>query len=317
MTKKKPNMVLNIVFITGHSDDQCKLVCRTATSNHGHMLNTKVLDGTLCTRNSFNKCVNGYCLPAACDNHLYSKAQLDKCGICNGNHDTCIDVIKTLHKDQLMQLMQQTNHKEYHDVVLIPSGSLNIEIVQMGHPNDLNFIALMADNGTYLLNGNSIIQTYPIEFDYGGVTFNYSGSHTTTEWVKSIHIRKLTRELRVQIFSRLDKYRYDDIISCKYTMPLPDPQPQYKSSMSTSPSTTPTPTMTTPATTTTTMQMVQMQFSWSTSEFSKCNKICRGTMFRSVKCIQLQSNEYRTVNAVNCYLPRPTSEMPCNTNCKL
>lgn len=42
------------------------------------MLKNKVTDGTSCTVDSFDKCVNGICRPAGCDNELNSIAKLGK-----------------------------------------------------------------------------------------------------------------------------------------------------------------------------------------------------------------------------------------------
>lgn len=36
----------------------------------------QVIDGTSCTHDSFNKCVNGLCRLAGCDNILFSSAVL-------------------------------------------------------------------------------------------------------------------------------------------------------------------------------------------------------------------------------------------------
>lgn len=105
------------------------------------MIADKVIDGTPCTQDSLNKCVNGVCRPAGCDNVLYSKSQLDKCGVCNGNNDSCIDVSEVMHKNQLIHLKDSyTRSQLYYDVCRIPAGSSNIDIVQMGHLEDMNYI---------------------------------------------------------------------------------------------------------------------------------------------------------------------------------
>lgn len=130
-----------IRFLAAYPTDECKLFCRVTNSNHYYPLSEKVIDGTACTQDTFNKCVNGVCRPAACDNQMFSKSQLDKCGVCNGNNDSCIDVTDVLHQSQLVQLKRRpTRSPFYHDVCRIPAGSSNIDIVQMGHLDDLNYI---------------------------------------------------------------------------------------------------------------------------------------------------------------------------------
>lgn len=42
------------------------------------MLKSMVTDGTSCAVDSFDKCVNGICRPAGCDNELNSIAKLGK-----------------------------------------------------------------------------------------------------------------------------------------------------------------------------------------------------------------------------------------------
>lgn len=121
--------------------DECKLFCRVVDTTSYFPLSEKVVDGTACTQHSFNKCVNGMCRPAGCDNILYSKSQVDKCGVCNGNNDSCIDVSVIMYRDQLEQLKQRPSRSPfYHDVCRIPAGASNIDIVQMGHLGDENYI---------------------------------------------------------------------------------------------------------------------------------------------------------------------------------
>jgi len=48
-------------------------------------------DGTRCKAGSLDMCVAGQCVPVGCDRQLWSKAALDRCGVCNGNGSTCIE----------------------------------------------------------------------------------------------------------------------------------------------------------------------------------------------------------------------------------
>lgn len=54
----------------------CKLYCRVKHDSSYYLLRDKVRDGTKCTVNSFDICVNGMCKPAGCDNVLDSNATL-------------------------------------------------------------------------------------------------------------------------------------------------------------------------------------------------------------------------------------------------
>lgn len=65
----------SLVFSVPHTDE-CKLYCRVKNSTLYFLLKNKVRDGTPCNQDGFNKCVNGHCHPAGCDNILYSDAVL-------------------------------------------------------------------------------------------------------------------------------------------------------------------------------------------------------------------------------------------------
>lgn len=113
----------------------------------------QVIDGTSCTHDSFNKCVNGVCRVAGCDNELSSNAtlgkpntcivvtfyitfSLDKCGVCAGNNNTCIDIHGTFNSNQI----KRGSRPYYYYVTTIPKGASNIEIIQPGYQDDLNYI---------------------------------------------------------------------------------------------------------------------------------------------------------------------------------
>lgn len=124
---------------------------------------------------------------------------VDKCGVCDGNNDTCTDVKETFTRSQLEYTKKYSDTPFYYNVVTIPKGASNIEIVQPGFMDDLNYIALIDDNETYILNGHNVITQYPRTFAYGGVTFEYTGTNTTMEKVNTSFARKLNRDLKVQV----------------------------------------------------------------------------------------------------------------------
>lgn len=97
-------------------------------------------DGTTCSHEGFNKCVNGICRPAGCDNQLDSDAKLDKCGVCNGNNDTCHDIVGSFRPEQIERAKENSKTSYYYHVTIVPKGASNIEILQPGYTNDLNYI---------------------------------------------------------------------------------------------------------------------------------------------------------------------------------
>lgn len=197
----------------------------------------------------------------------------------------------------------------------------------------LSFPALLDENGTYILNGNNIILQYPKTFVYGGVTFAYTGTNSSTERVNSSYTRKLTRELRVQIMSRTDHYPYDEMMSCTYTKPLPDPgarRNQFFDYNRADPNTKSvsdgiyfkvqeqqlTTTTTSTTTTSTTTPVPTIMFRWAMSSWSKCNSICNGTRSRAVECVQSsEMDRDRIVPDAYCSLPMPVKLEPCNVHC--
>lgn len=69
------------------------------------------------------------------------------------------------------------------------------------HSFDRN-IALMDDQGEYILNGYNVITEYPRIFPYGGVTFEYTGTNSTLEKVNTTFARRLKRDLTIEVVTR-------------------------------------------------------------------------------------------------------------------
>lgn len=120
--------------------DECKLYCRVVKSTNYFLLNDKVKDGTACSHDSFNKCVNGICRPAGCDNQLDSTAKLDKCGVCDGTNNTCMDIVGIFKPYQIEESKKFSKSPYYYFVTTIPKGASNVEIMQPGYSDDLNYI---------------------------------------------------------------------------------------------------------------------------------------------------------------------------------
>lgn len=182
--------------------DECKLFCRIEGTATYYPFKAKVIDGTPCRHDSFNKCVNGICRKAGCDNELDSDATIDKCGVCKGRNDSCVDKIGAFTRSQLVKNIK-TPH--YYDLLLIPVGASNIVLEQHGYSNDNNYIALMDDSGNYLLNGKNLINQYPHSFPYAGVTFYYTGANSTVESVTTTYAHKIQRDMYVQV-SAINKF---------------------------------------------------------------------------------------------------------------
>lgn len=126
------------IAINSHDrKEDCKLYCQVYNTIHYFELATKVIDGTPCTRDGFDKCVRGVCVPAGCDNVLGSYKVLDRCGVCGGNNDTCKDIHVGIRHDELSKFYYDTY---YYEIATIPKGATNIIITQPGCSTDGNHI---------------------------------------------------------------------------------------------------------------------------------------------------------------------------------
>ncbi|XP_037955485.1 A disintegrin and metalloproteinase with thrombospondin motifs 20 isoform X2 [Teleopsis dalmanni] len=237
--------------------DKCKLFCRLEDNSAYFQLSDKVKDGTTCSFDSFDKCVNGICRPAGCDNELNSLAKLDKCGVCEGNNDTCEDYTGNFYVSDLHKLQPKKNSHFYY-VTTIPKGASNIVVTQ---PEDQNmtYIVLRDDEGNSLLSGNSVIPTYRIVSFYAGVTIEYNGSANKVERVNTTYSLKLKRDLIVEIISILTNAELSNdslLVTYTYTMEKPrysEPQVEI--------------------------------YRWEMQQWSNCDALCEGRQHRLPVCI--------------------------------
>ncbi|XP_055713479.1 A disintegrin and metalloproteinase with thrombospondin motifs 20 isoform X2 [Phlebotomus papatasi] len=288
--------------------DECKLYCRVQNTNQYFVLKDKVKDGTPCSSQSFNKCVNGLCRPAGCDNVLDSSAVLDKCGVCNGKNDTCEDVFGSLSHQHFSEDISNRS-TFYYRVTMIPKGSTNIEITQPGYGDDHNYIALMDDQGNYLLNGENLITQYPKVFAYADVTFDYNGAYSALERVNSTYARHLKRDLIVEVLSvrPMDRDISENLIQYSYSAPKA-PYGVEKSI---------------PQVTSTTSLYNHhhhrniIPYQWKMSEWSRCSQLCIGKQSRSAVCIQMETNAKVPANYCQ-HQQKPQDEYEvCNIDCRL
>ncbi|XP_069958096.1 protein madd-4-like isoform X3 [Cherax quadricarinatus] len=69
--------------------DPCALTCRAVGGGPTVTLNPRVQDGTRCSPESFNLCINGRCQRVGCDHKLGSEKKVDQCGVCGGDGASC------------------------------------------------------------------------------------------------------------------------------------------------------------------------------------------------------------------------------------
>lgn len=90
----------------------------------------------------------------------------------------------------------------YNDIVTIPAGATNIDVKQRsqrGMEHDGNYLAVVAEDGAYILNGNFSVSTVEQDVPVRGAFLRYSGSSTTLERIQSFH--QLREGITIQLLS--------------------------------------------------------------------------------------------------------------------
>ncbi|XP_028165939.1 papilin-like, partial [Ostrinia furnacalis] len=144
----------------------CELNCMPRGERFYYRQKLQVVDGTRCSEESFDVCVNGTCQPVGCDMMLGSAAREDKCRECRGNGTNCHT------EDNILDTQDLRNG--YNDILLIPAGATNIYIREVRASS--NYLALRATtNDTYYLNGYYHID-FPRSIEIAGATWHYERS---------------------------------------------------------------------------------------------------------------------------------------------
>ncbi|XP_013147767.1 PREDICTED: papilin isoform X2 [Papilio polytes] len=149
-----------------NAPNPCELNCMPRGERFYFRQKIKVVDGTRCTDESFDVCVNGTCQPVGCDMMLGSNAREDKCRECRGNGTNCRTIAGRIDNPDL--------RKGYNDVLLIPQGSTSIYITEVRASN--NYLALRSkQDNVYYLNGEYHID-FPRSLMIAGATWHYERS---------------------------------------------------------------------------------------------------------------------------------------------
>ncbi|XP_056618367.1 A disintegrin and metalloproteinase with thrombospondin motifs 16 [Triplophysa dalaica] len=157
-------------------DDQdvCKLYCFAEGYDFFFALSSKVRDGTLCTQDSSNVCIDGNCERVGCDRVLGSNAVPDMCGICKGNNSTC-----KLYKGQYTK---QHYLSQYYRVVTIPAGARTIRLMELNSSS--SYLAVRNLQRKYYLNGRWTVD-WPGRLPIAGAVFDYKRPYNRPESLTS------------------------------------------------------------------------------------------------------------------------------------
>lgn len=165
----------------------------------------------------------------------------------------------------------------------------------------------------------------------------YSGSSATEERVNSTYARKINRDLTIEILSFKDnKPSYDDpiLISYSYTFDKPKDYPSFSYSNSPpedrrktaryipeKPTTTTTTTTSTTTTTTTTTTPSPPTYIWHLDQWSACDSLCNGKMYRHFTCVNLLRSQ-KVPEQYCSHISKPNDQMSnlvkqCNEHCNI
>ncbi|CAK9305140.1 unnamed protein product [Gordionus sp. m RMFG-2023] len=67
----------------------CSLTCQAKGHEFVVVFSSKVLDGSRCTNDTLDVCINGKCRLVGCDMKLGSSKKVDSCGVCGGDNSKC------------------------------------------------------------------------------------------------------------------------------------------------------------------------------------------------------------------------------------
>ncbi|KAI4574359.1 hypothetical protein MJG53_020923, partial [Ovis ammon polii x Ovis aries] len=287
-----------------HVEDQdfCKLYCIAEGFDFFFSLSNKVTDGTPCSEDSRNVCIDGICERVGCDNILGSDATEDACGVCQGNNSSC-----TTHKGLYAK---QHRANQYYQMVTIPSGARSIHIYETNVST--SYISVRNALKKYYLNGHWTVD-WPGRYKFSGTIFDYSRSYKEPESLASPGPTNETLIVELLFQGR------NPGIAWEYSMPRsgvekkPGAQPSYtwatiRSECSVScgggksyPMTQPRPS-----------PRVPCPRSWSVGNWSACSRTCGGgTQSRAVQCTRRAHYRSERVSASLCPQPVPSSRQAC------
>ncbi|XP_039974144.1 A disintegrin and metalloproteinase with thrombospondin motifs 16 [Xiphias gladius] len=157
-------------------DDQdvCKLYCFAEGYDFFFALASKVTDGTLCSQDSSNVCIDGLCERVGCDRVLGSTAVPDACGVCKGDNSTC-KIYKGHYNKQ-----HYTN--QYYGVVTIPAGARSIRVMELNTSS--SYLAVRDTQRRYYLNGHWTVD-WPGRHPIAGAIFEYKRPYNRPESLSS------------------------------------------------------------------------------------------------------------------------------------
>uniref|UniRef100_A0A668AZS1 ADAM metallopeptidase with thrombospondin type 1 motif 18 n=1 Tax=Myripristis murdjan TaxID=586833 RepID=A0A668AZS1_9TELE len=191
-------------------EDICKLYCIAEDFDFFFAMSSKVKDGTSCSDQKGDVCIEGVCEAVGCDQVLSSKAALDACGVCKGDNSTC--------KFFKGQYTLQHRANEYYSMVTVPVGARSIRVQEM--EVSTSYLAVRSLKRKYYLTGDWTVD-WPGKFHFGGTVFDYQRSFNKPE---SLYAAGPTNETLV--FEILLQGKNPGVV-WEYTLPRTERKPDY------------------------------------------------------------------------------------------
>uniref|UniRef100_A0A8C1FW94 ADAM metallopeptidase with thrombospondin type 1 motif 16 n=1 Tax=Cyprinus carpio carpio TaxID=630221 RepID=A0A8C1FW94_CYPCA len=312
-------------------DDQdvCKLYCFAEGYDFFFALSSKVRDGTLCTQDSSNVCIDGICERVGCDRMLGSNAVPDLCGVCKGDNSTC--------KTYKGQFSKQHYMSQYYRVVTIPSGARSIRVTELNSSS--SYLALRNLQRKYYLNGHWTVD-WSGRHSIAGAVFDYKRPYNRPESLTSTGPTNETLVVEVLMQGWNPGIQWEYTLTKDHTERRNQPKHNYtwaivRSQCSAScaggqmvsksvcykdlrlqVNTSYCNSRSRPSTGVTSCNTQPCPASWRVEGWGACSRSCgSGEQIRQARCVQKTGpDQVDTVTDERCAQPPPSRRQTCNTH---
>ncbi|XP_034949206.1 thrombospondin type-1 domain-containing protein 4 [Chelonus insularis] len=203
-----------------NAPNPCALNCRAVGERFYATLEPAVVDGTPCDgpnlrgksmglsvdRTEQWLCVAGQCRSVGCDGVIGSGAVRDTCGVCGGQGRGC-----KLFEGIFMEPILPKGHQP---ITTIPRGAMSLNISELRHSS--NYLALKAENGSYILNGPWSVSPSGIYKAAGSIVTYQRGDRNRMESITATG--PLTESVNLEIWY----HEMNPGILYKYMLPAPE-----------------------------------------------------------------------------------------------
>ncbi|XP_067914831.1 A disintegrin and metalloproteinase with thrombospondin motifs 16 isoform X2 [Heterodontus francisci] len=318
-------------YIHVEDHDLCKLYCAAEDFDFFFALSSKVKDGTTCSEERADVCIDGICEAVGCDRVLGSNAVPDACGVCKGNNSTC-----KIYKGQYSK---QHYVNQYYTVVAIPAGAHSIRVYELNISNA--YIAIRNQQQKYYLNGHWTLD-WPGRHRFSGTVFDYKRPYNRQESLSATGPTNETLIIEILLQGKnpgigweyaLPKLQTEDKAAPKHNYTWAIVRSECTASCGGGQMTTKVACYrdlraqvnlsfcnprSRPATGVISCNVQACPASWAAGDWGECSQTCgRGEQLRQVRCVRkVAYNKLENVHHVLCPFPMPIRKQACNTrNC--